>query len=77
MSLAVGRRRRGASTRWHIQVPEDLALRFDTLHIDRGRSKLIFGARSQIVSELLENYVREIEARLASSRPTHMEPSSR
>ena len=65
--MSVGKRRRGiTSTRWHVNIPEGLALRFDTLHMNRGRGKLIFGIRSQVLTDLLEAHVRQLEAQLAT-----------
>lgn len=75
--MSVGHRRRGiAAIRWHVQVPEHLALRFDTLYTNRARGKLIFGVRSQIITELLEAHVRELESRLARSVSATTEASN-
>lgn len=61
--MSVGKRRRGAHERWHVHIPEHLALRFDSLYVDRSRDRLIYGIRSQIITELLEKHVSELESR--------------
>ncbi len=65
--MSVGRRRRGIDgIRIHVVMPEHLILRFDTLYTNRARGKLIFGIRSQVLTDLLEKHVSELEAQMAA-----------
>ena len=64
---AVGSRRKGQGEIWNIIIPSDLAFRFETLYMDPGKKKPIYGIKSQIVSELVEKHVAQLEAELARS----------
>lgn len=63
--MAVGTRRKGEMVRWSTLVPADLAIRFESLYMDRSAGKPIFGIKSQVTSELLEKHISEIERGMA------------
>jgi metal-responsive CopG/Arc/MetJ family transcriptional regulator len=77
LSLAGTRRRRGEYVRWNIQLPADLTERFDRIHENPAYRKTIFGAKSQIITSLLEQYVASLEAEIASTAHAMLEPTSR
>jgi metal-responsive CopG/Arc/MetJ family transcriptional regulator len=63
--MALGTRRNGvAMTRWQVTVPVNLADRVDVLLYDRGKNKPIYGARAQLITDLLYQWVEEKEANL-------------
>lgn len=61
----VGSRRKGQFERWNITIPADLAYRFEMLCMDTGKKKPIYGFKSQVVEQLLEEYVSAAERRQA------------
>ena len=64
---SVGSRRKGQFVRWNIQLPADLAYRFELLFMDTGKLKPIYGAKAQVIEQLLEAYVSQAEQRQAEA----------
>ena len=52
---------RGPKVVWRIYVPEELATRYEVILYDRRRGKPEYGARSQLVVELLQRNLELIE----------------
>jgi|RhiMethySRZTD1v2_1073278.scaffolds.fasta_scaffold1589614_2 hypothetical protein len=68
MTFHIGTRRKGVDVqRWSVYIPVDLALRFETLNMDTSKHKPIFGTKSQIITQLLEDYVKGVESALAET----------
>ncbi len=63
----VGSRRKGQFVRWNIQLPADLAYRFEMLWMDTGKLKPVYGAKAQVIEQLLEDYVSKAEAAQAEA----------
>jgi len=62
----LGTRRKGRMARWEVKLPEYLATRIETLMVDPVNKRPVYGARSQLVTELLEKWVTEQEAAIAA-----------
>lgn len=62
----LGTRRKGKSARWEVLIPEYLALRAETLVVDPAYNRPVFGFKSQLVTQLLEEWVSKREAELAT-----------
>lgn len=63
--MSLGTRRNGVEMRrWSITVPSNLADRIDILVYDRASNKPIYGARAQLITELLYRFAEEKEAEL-------------
>lgn len=65
--MAAGTRRKGIQTvKWRVDIPADLAFRFEKLPsvYDTSRCEVIFGKRSQILTELLKQYIISEETSL-------------
>lgn len=72
MSLHVptpmGSRRRGEEfTKWNLSIPTLLAARFERLLHNPAYNKPTFGSKSQVVTNLLEQYVSSLEAEIESA----------
>lgn len=63
----VGSRRKGQFVKWNIWIPAELAYRFELLYMDTGKQKPIYGAKGQVIEQLLEDYVRSIESKQAEA----------
>lgn len=44
---------------WKLQIPEPLAVKFDTLHVDALTGKIPYGLRSEIIVGLIRQYLRD------------------
>ena len=62
----LGTRRKGRKTEWDISIPEELAFRIETLCADRGTGKPVYGFRSQLCTQLLEDWAAQREKDLRS-----------
>jgi metal-responsive CopG/Arc/MetJ family transcriptional regulator len=63
--VPAGTRRNGVEmVRWTVTVPSNVADRVDVLLMDRGRGAPTYGARAQLISDLLETWVSDQEARI-------------
>lgn len=69
--MATGTRRKGKGVEWTVCIPEMLALRAGTLPplYDRANNRPVFGARSQLISDLLADWATKTEAELAALAP--------
>jgi hypothetical protein len=47
------------TTVWKVRIPQELAVQVELLCLDPGTGKPRYGARSLLVSNLLQRYVRE------------------
>lgn len=50
---------------WNINIPAELAFRFETLYMDTGKHKPVYGKKSEVISALLSSHISEIEQQLA------------
>ena len=69
MFTPTGTRRRGVDggfVRWNLNVPAELADRFEKLHNNPAYRKPLFGSKSQVVCHLLAQYVASIENEIAA-----------
>ncbi len=64
----LGTRRKGRKAKWEVHLPEHLATRVETLMVDPINKKPIYGARSQLVTELLELWASKKEAEIADTK---------
>lgn len=48
------------TTEWKVRVPVDLATKADLLHLDPIRGTLKYGARSELITSLLREYLSTI-----------------
>lgn len=48
------------TTEWKVRVPVDLAAKADLLHLDPIRGTLKYGARSELITSLLREYLATI-----------------
>lgn len=55
-----GTRHKGEKVIWRCYIPVDLAVEIELLLADPLRDKPIYGARSQLVSYLLQRHLEEI-----------------
>lgn len=66
--MATGSRRNGIGkvAKWRFDCPQALAWRFENLpgNWDRAYARPVFGARSRILTQLLEEYVLKEETKL-------------
>ncbi len=46
---------------WKVRVPVDLAAKADMLHLDPVRGIIKYGARSELITELLRAYLENME----------------
>lgn len=46
---------------WKLRVPVDLAAKADLLHLDPMRGTLRYGARSQLITTLLRDYLANLQ----------------
>lgn len=61
-----GRRRKlSKAVRWGVYIPEDVALRVETLFFNQHTQKQVYGYQSQLVTDLLRKWVNEKEAEMA------------
>ena len=58
---SLGTRRKGKSESFEVSLPVNLKDRFESLLFDRYKGKPVFGARSQIITSLVERWVTERE----------------
>jgi len=73
--MALGIRRNGVEmTRWSITVPSNLADRIDILLYDRAAGKPIYGARAQLITELLSQWAEQKELELRTSASSLLSP---
>jgi len=76
-SYGVGVRRSGKTVRWSFYCPNNLLFRFDTLVMNAASHKAVYGARSQILTELLKAWLEtqpdgpEPARAIGFKRPTH------
>jgi len=63
-----GERRKhiGKVAKWRVDIPQALAFRFENLpgNYDRYYCRPVFGRRSQVLTELIELYVKTEEEKL-------------
>lgn len=57
----LGTRRKVESTKWRISIPNVLALDIDLMLYNPALGKPIYGARSQLITDLLEQYMAKIK----------------
>lgn len=62
---SVGSRRKGQFVKWSVYLPADLAYRFELLYMDTGKMKPIYGAKGQVLEDLIRTHVETIERRQA------------
>jgi metal-responsive CopG/Arc/MetJ family transcriptional regulator len=48
------------TTEWKVRVPVDLAAKADLLHLDPIRGNLKYGARSELITILLREYLDKL-----------------
>ncbi len=48
------------TTEWKVRVPVDLAAKADLLHLDPIRGNLRYGARSELITILLRDYLANL-----------------
>ncbi len=68
--MALGIRRQGLQTvKKRVDLPKDLVYRFEMLpsNYDSSRQEVIFGKWSQVITELLRQYIISEELELARS----------
>jgi len=58
-SYGVGVRRSGKTVRWSFYCPNNLLFRFDTLVMNQASHRAVYGARSQILTELLKTWLEQ------------------
>lgn len=44
---------------WKIQIPENLAIKFDTIYVNPLTGKIPYGLRSEIIVGLIRKYLQE------------------
>lgn len=60
----LGTKRKGQMVRWEVKIPDHLAARVEVLCADPSTKRPVYGFRSQLCSELLEQWVREQEVKI-------------
>lgn len=48
------------TTEWKVRVPVDLAAKADLIHLDPIRGRLTYGARSELITILLREYLDKL-----------------
>ena len=48
------------TTEWKVRVPVDLAAKADLIHLDPIRGRLTYGARSELITILLREYLASL-----------------
>ena len=59
-------RRKGKFVSWRIDIPEELDAKVRLLLKDKSAGRIIYGARSHLITQLLENYFATMQ-----SEPSH------
>lgn len=68
----MGTRRSGTMILWRIYVPQELAVQIELQLADPLRDKPEYGARSQLVTYLLQEHLNRVHAEhQARKEPTH------
>lgn len=60
--MSIGTRRKGKSVRWdNLRIPQDISDRVTRLYYDHNCQRIIYGARSQLVTDLLRAWLEHVE----------------
>lgn len=63
----MGRKRKGNFTLWRTNIPSPIALEFELAIVDPRYNKPIYGLRSQIVTQLVIEYIQRARAEGAAA----------
>lgn len=58
-------RRKGKFIVWRVTIPADLAVAFELQLVNSATGKPDYGARSQLITELLNSYMERLRAEAA------------
>jgi len=64
------RRRAGPKVDWKVSIPAELAMNIELLFCDPGRNKPDYGARSALVTHLLEQFWEDRQRQKRQIRET-------
>lgn len=56
------------STRWDVYLPVDIAAQIELLLLDPVRQKVKHGARSELIAQLLRDWLKEQKRKMALER---------